>query len=101
MNKDNQNTETIVDEILSETKKGDDTKMKSEQNTTLPANEKPTPVQAELNPTSQDKIETLPINKLESFKSHPFKVTENEDFKKLTDSIMENGVLIPAVARPK
>ena len=31
MNKDNKNTETIVDEILSETKKGDDTKVKSEK----------------------------------------------------------------------
>ena len=101
MNKDNQNTETIVDEIMSGIKKGDDTKMKSEQKTTLPATENTNPVQMEQSSVSPDKIEMLPINKLESFKSHPFKVTENEDFKKLTDSIMENGILIPAVARPK
>ena len=68
--------------------------MKKEQETTLPTNENQ-------NLATQDKVEMLPISKLDGFKSHPFKVTENEDFKKLADSIMENGVLIPAVARPK
>ncbi|MCL2819543.1 MAG: ParB/RepB/Spo0J family partition protein [Oscillospiraceae bacterium] len=69
-------------------------KMKKEQQTTLPTNENQAPA-------TQDKVEMLPVSKLDGFKSHPFKVTENEDFKKLADSIMENGVLIPAVARPK
>ena len=101
MKKDIENAETIVDEIISGIKKDDDTKMKKELEATLPANEIPNPVQETHDPVTKDKIEMLPINKLEGFKSHPFKVTENEDFKKLTDSIMENGVLIPAVARPK
>jgi len=101
MNKDNQNIQTTIDETISKTKKGDDTKVKNEQNTTLPANENPNPIETVVNPANQDKIEILPIGKLEGFKSHPFKVTENDDFKKLTDSIMENGVLIPAIARPK
>ena len=35
------------------------------------------------------------------FDNHPFSVTQDEDFKKLTDSIKENGVLLPAVARLK
>jgi len=97
MNKDNISTQITIDE----TTKGGDTKMKIEQNTTLPKNEKATTVQEMQDSASQDKIEMLPISKLEDFKSHPFKVVENEDLKKLADSIMENGVLIPAVARPK
>ena len=54
----------------------------------------------ETDETANDRIEYI-SRQIEGFKSHPFKVTVNEDFKKLTDSIMENGVLIPAVARPK
>jgi ParB family chromosome partitioning protein len=49
----------------------------------------------------KERIETLPISLLSAFKSHPFKIIRNEDFNKLVDSIKENGVLIPAIARPK
>ena len=48
-----------------------------------------------------EKIMNLPINKLAAFEQHPFKVKQDEDFKKLVDSIKENGVLIPAIARTK
>jgi len=84
-----------------ETKKGDDAKMKNEQNTTLPVNEIAIPAQEKQDPAIKDKIEILPISALTDFKSHPFKVSENDDFKKLMDSIKENGIIIPAVARLK
>lgn len=48
-----------------------------------------------------EKIINLPINKLAAFEQHPFKVQQDEDFQKLVDSIKENGILIPAVARTK
>lgn len=48
-----------------------------------------------------EKIINLPINKLAAFDQHPFKVQQDEDFQKLVDSIRENGILIPAVARSK
>jgi len=50
---------------------------------------------------TEDKMQQLPITSLEAFKSHPYKIIENEDFAKLTESIRESGVLIPAIARPK
>ena len=36
-----------------------------------------------------------------AFENHPFQVKQDEDFQKLVDSIRDNGILIPAVARPK
>jgi len=101
MNKDISNNEKFVDEIMPAIKKGDDTKVKNEQNAPLPASDKSLPVKENINNVENDRIEILPINKLEAFKSHPFKITVNDDFNKLMDSIKENGVLIPAVARPK
>lgn len=47
----------------------------------------------------KEKIETLDISLLDSFKNHPFKVLENEDLKKLQESINDNGVLEPLIVR--
>ena len=92
MNKVIKNTESFVDDIMSSL---------SEEAATPPEVTKPTPVNEKAVNTDVDKIETLPITSLETFKSHPFKIRDNEDFNKLVDSIKENGVLIPAIARPK
>lgn len=51
--------------------------------------------------TNKEQIENLPMSKLAAFENHPFQVKQDENFQKLVDSIKENGVLIPAVARPK
>lgn len=48
-----------------------------------------------------EKIVSIPIDKISDFKSHPFHVTMDEDMLKLIDSIKENGILIPALVRPK
>ena len=48
-----------------------------------------------------EQIQNLSVTKLTAFKDHPFQVRQDEDFQKLVDSIKENGVLIPAIARPK
>ena len=50
---------------------------------------------------SEERIINLPLSKLTEFKNHPFKVLEDEEFQRLKDSIEENGILVPAVARPK
>ena len=49
----------------------------------------------------REQIQHLPLSKLAAFENHPFRVAQDEDFKKLVESIKENGVLIPAIARPK
>ena len=48
-----------------------------------------------------EKIVSIPIDKISDFKNHPFHVTMDEDMLKLNDSIKENGILIPALVRPK
>lgn len=48
-----------------------------------------------------EKIISIPIDKISDFKNHPFHVTMDEDMLKLIDSIKENGILIPALVRPK
>ena len=53
------------------------------------------------NKIKQEQIQDLPLSKLEAFENHPFRVAQDADFQKLVDSIKENGVLIPAIARPK
>lgn len=48
-----------------------------------------------------EKILSIPIDKISDFKGHPFHVTMDEDMLKLIDSIKENGILLPALVRPK
>lgn len=48
-----------------------------------------------------EKIVSIPIDKISDFKNHPFHVTMDENMLKLIDSIKENGILIPALVRPK
>ena len=48
-----------------------------------------------------EKIVSIPIDKISDFKNHPFHVTMDEGMLKLIDSIKENGILIPALVRPK
>lgn len=47
------------------------------------------------------KVDEIPLEELTAFKDHPFKVTEGEELNRLIDSILESGVLVPALARPK
>ena len=49
----------------------------------------------------KEKVEELDISLLDSFPEHPFKVLENEDLKKLQDSIKDNGILEPIIVRKK
>lgn len=46
-------------------------------------------------------LQDIPLNILDDFPNHPFKVRDDEDMLKLTESITERGVLVPAIVRPK
>lgn len=46
-------------------------------------------------------LQDIPLNLLDDFPNHPFKVRDDEDMLKLTESITERGVLVPAIVRPK
>lgn len=47
------------------------------------------------------KIYEIPIEEIDSFPDHPFKVKDDEDMMNLTESVKANGVLTPATVRRK
>ena len=49
----------------------------------------------------KEKIENIEISLIDSFPNHPFKVVENDDLRKLEESINSNGVLEPIIVREK
>lgn len=42
----------------------------------------------------------IPICQLHPFENHPYKVQDNEEMERLTESIMQHGVLTPIIVRP-
>lgn len=48
-----------------------------------------------------DKIRDIPLELIDDFPDHPYKVKEDEDMLQLAESIKERGVLTPAVLRQK
>ena len=46
-------------------------------------------------------IQDIPLELLDDFPNHPFKVRDDEDMLKLIESVSERGVLVPAIVRPK
>lgn len=49
----------------------------------------------------KEKVVNLPISDISEFPSHPFHVKMDNEMERLVDSIKQNGVLIPALVRPK
>lgn len=49
-----------------------------------------------------EKVQNIPLDLIDEFPNHPFKVIDNDDIDKLVDSIKEsNGVLVPTIVRKK
>lgn len=48
-----------------------------------------------------EKVVDIELTKIADFPDHPFKVIENDEMYNMRDSIKENGVLVPALVRPK
>ena len=48
-----------------------------------------------------EKVIDISIKDIKDFPNHPFKVIDNEEMAQMRDSIKENGVLVPALVRPK
>lgn len=47
------------------------------------------------------RIKKIPLESIDSFKEHPFRVRDDEEMRQLVESIKENGVLTPAAVREK
>ena len=49
----------------------------------------------------KEKIIEIEIERLRDFKEHPFQVKDDEEMRRLKDSISEYGVLNPLIVRPR
>lgn len=49
---------------------------------------------------AQERVQNLPLDKLEPFPNHPFKVLDDEKMQETVESIRERGVLVPILVRP-
>lgn len=47
------------------------------------------------------KIREIPLDLIDEFPNHPFKVRDDEDMMNLVQSVQENGILVPAILRQK
>lgn len=56
---------------------------------------------AERQADAQERVQSLPLNKLVPFPNHPFKVRDDEKMLETVESIRERGVLIPILVRPQ
>lgn len=50
---------------------------------------------------AQERVQNLPLTKLEPFPNHPFKVIDDDKMLETVESIKERGVLVPILVRPK
>ena len=49
----------------------------------------------------REKVRSIPLEYIDDFPEHPFKIQEDENMEKLIDSIRDYGVITPVVARKK
>ena len=47
------------------------------------------------------RIHDIPINEIDDFPEHPYRVKDDEDMQNLVESIREHGVITPATVRKK
>ncbi len=47
-----------------------------------------------------ERVQNIPLSELHPFKDHPFKVQNNEEMKRMIESIRKVGAITPALARP-
>ena len=47
-----------------------------------------------------ERVQNIPLDELHPFKDHPFKIQNNEEMKRLIESIKKFGTITPVLARP-
>ena len=57
--------------------------------------------QEERDNVNNEKVVELDITNIDDFPNHPFKVVNNEEMEQMSESIKDNGVLVPALVRKK
>ena len=57
--------------------------------------------QEERDTDKQPRVQEIPINQIDDFPNHPFKVRMDENMGQTAESVKQYGVLVPAIVRPK
>ena len=57
--------------------------------------------QSERDDSHLEKVVNIPIDSIDDFKNHPFKVEDDDELEQLKESINEKGVLNPTIVRKK
>ncbi len=58
-------------------------------------------IESENKQKKASELKNIPLELLDDFPNHPFKVRDDEDMLELIESVTERGVLVPAIVRPK
>lgn len=48
----------------------------------------------------REQVQQIPLSEIHPFRNHPFKVLDDELMQQTIDSIMQVGILNPAIIRP-
>lgn len=67
---------------------------------TLPTLDDLFTTQAERDDAKLERVKNIPLDELHPFKNHPFKILNNEEMKRMIESIRKVGTITPALARP-
>lgn len=67
---------------------------------TLPTLDDLFSTQAERDDAKLERVKDIPLLELHPFKDHPFKIQNDEEMKRLIESIKKFGTITPALARP-
>lgn len=51
--------------------------------------------------SSGEAVTSLPISQFHAFKSHPFRVADDEKMQETVESVKKNGILVPGIVRPR
>ena len=57
--------------------------------------------QEERDVAKQPRVQEIPIDQIDDFPNHPFKVRMDENMELTAESVKQYGVLVPAIVRPK
>lgn len=57
--------------------------------------------QEERDIASQPRVQEIPIDQIDNFPNHPFKVRMDDSMIEMAESVKQHGILVPAIVRPK
>lgn len=57
--------------------------------------------QEERDTATQPRVQEIPIDQIDDFPNHPFKVRLDDSMMEMADSVKQHGILVPAIVRPK